>query len=132
MRLSHQATGAQVRPQRRNLQELKEENAGGRKNSARKKKAAAENQGDAILRALEADESQRGKNEGQQSADDLKIALKNWIGFEGDGTQPVRHQEGEQRIPRACQKTTLVGLRPFIRVSSPMLMALDRDEVLLN
>jgi len=85
-----------VCPRGRILQELKKENAGGRQDRARKQIATPQNQGDPILRALEPDESERGKNECQQRGDDLKIALKNGIGFERERAEPVRNEEREQ------------------------------------
>lgn len=87
--------GSQHEAHGRILQELKEENAGGRQHSPRKKKTATENQGDTVLGALETDESECGKNESQQGADDLKVALKNGIRLERNGTQPERDKEGQ-------------------------------------
>jgi hypothetical protein len=85
-----------VRPRGRILQELKKENTGGRQDRARKQISAPENQRDTILGALETDESERGENERQQGGDDLKIALKNRVGFEGERAEPVGNEEREQ------------------------------------
>ena len=85
------------------LRELEEENAGGREHGARKKIAAAKNQRDAILGALEADERQRGENERQERGDDLEIALENGIRFERDRPQPVGDEKGEQEAQHMPQ-----------------------------
>jgi len=88
--------GSQSDAHGRILQELKEENAGGRQDGSGQKIATAEYQGDAVLGALETDESESGKNEGQQGADDLKVALKNGIRIEGNGAQPESHEESQE------------------------------------
>jgi len=75
-------------PDRRNRKELKEENACGSKNGAGKKKASAENQGDAILGPLKAHQSDSGKDEGEKAADDQQVALEKRIRLESDETQP--------------------------------------------
>jgi hypothetical protein len=91
---------------------LKEKNARGREYGARKKIAATEYQGDAILGALEADERQRGENEGQQRGDDQEIALEDGIGSEGNRAQPVGGEKREhkaQDVPRddSCGTATV-------------------------
>jgi len=62
-------------PDGRVQRELKEENAGGRQGRAREEEACAKNQRDAVLRALEADESDSGEDESQEAGDDLEITL---------------------------------------------------------
>ena len=83
---------------------LKEEDPGGNQDSAGKKEARAENQRDAVLRALEADESDGGEDEGQQAADDLEVTLKKGVRGHNKAAQPVRGENDEQKSADMRQK----------------------------
>jgi hypothetical protein len=70
------------------LLKLKEEQAGRGEDGAGEKKSGAEDQGDAVLRTLEADEGDSGENESQQASGDLQIALQDGIWLEGHYAEP--------------------------------------------
>ncbi len=105
MRLSHQATGAHSRAAE-NLAGTERRERRKPIDRAREKISAAENQGDAILRALETDESERGENESQQRGDDLQISLQNRIGLEGERAEPVCDENVNEK-PNTCHKDNL-------------------------
>jgi hypothetical protein len=67
---------------------LEKEHTGGSEDSAGKKEPGAENQGNAVLRALETDQGYGGKNKGEQATDDLQVALKHGIRLKSDATKP--------------------------------------------
>jgi len=52
------------------------------RNSAGKKEAGTENQGDAILSSLKAHESHRREDEREKAADDLEVAQEERIRFD--------------------------------------------------
>src|SRR6266568_569392 len=57
-------------------QELEEEHAGSDQDSAAEKEASTENQGNAVLGALETNQSDGGEDKGKQAANDLEVTLK--------------------------------------------------------
>ncbi len=75
------------------LLELKEQKARRGEDGAGKKESCAEDQGDAVLRALKADEDDGGEHERQQAGGDLQIALQDGVGLEGNETQPHREEK---------------------------------------
>ncbi len=75
MRPTHKATGAQWICNLLFGGKLEEQNAGAGKHRSGKHKSGAENQRDAVLRSLEANESNGGENKRQQAGYDLQIAL---------------------------------------------------------
>src|ERR1700730_15498066 len=79
------------------LLKLKKEQAGRGEDGAGEKESGAENQGNAVLRTLEADESDRGKHESQQTGGDLQIALQNGIRLEGDNAEPHGEEEKDDK-----------------------------------
>jgi len=68
---------------------LKEKYAGSGEDSAGKKKAGTENQGDAILGSLEAHQSHSREDEREKAADDLEVAQEERIRLDGNATKPV-------------------------------------------
>jgi len=68
---------------------LKEKHAGSREDSARKKEAGTENQGDAILGSLEAHESHSREDKREKAADDLEVAQEERIRLDRNATKPV-------------------------------------------
>ena len=89
--------GRRGQTQRRFRQELKEEHAGGEQHRAAKKETGTQNQGNAVLGALETNQSHGGENKGQQTADHLEIALKQAVGGPGQGAQPIRTKNHKQK-----------------------------------
>src|SRR6266581_3617226 len=104
MRPTHQAAGAQ-----RSRKGASGKNC---KNCTGEKETSAENQGDAILRALEANESDRGEYKGEQAADDLQVALKERIRMKSNATQPGSGENEKKESPEVreedCRGTALV------------------------
>jgi len=83
---------------------VKEKGAGSGENGAGKKKAGAEDQGDAVLGALKADERDGGEDKGEQRGDGLKIAVKSWIGLDIDETKPSGDKEDAGEPAEVDQK----------------------------
>ena len=77
--------------------ELKEKNTGSGKNGARKKETRAEDQRDAVLRALKTNESDGGKHEREQTSDGLEIAVQDRVGLELHVTDPSGDQKDGQK-----------------------------------
>jgi hypothetical protein len=98
------------RPQKPDLilmDELKEKNAGGDQRSAGKQEARAQDQGDAVLGALEADEGYGGEDESENPGGDLQIALQDGVGAQDQLAQPVSGQENQDEA-RGVQQDALV------------------------
>jgi hypothetical protein len=115
--------------QRRIGKKLEEENAGRRQDGARKKKASAENQRNAVLGSLETDEGYGSENKCEKSADDLQVALKNGVGLKSDAAKPGssenhKKKNGEMRqedggvAATHCQRSLAHGFTG-INVCSP-------------
>lgn len=77
--------------------ELKEEHAGGDQHRAAKKETGTENQGNAVLGALETNQRHGGENKGQQTADDFQITLKQVVGGHDKAAQPIRAKNHQQK-----------------------------------
>jgi len=101
--------GSPKKAQGRVRKKLKKEDAGGRQNSAGKKKSRAENQRNAVLSSLEANEGNGGKNKGEKTADDLQVALKNGIGLQLDSAKPVSGENDKKEDGEMRQKDPGVG-----------------------
>jgi hypothetical protein len=90
----------------------KKKEAGGDQHGAGKQKAGTEDEGDAVLCALKADESYCRENKGKQAGDDLEIALKGGVGFERDWANPQGKQEyGKERdhVPEGRGRVVATG-----------------------
>src|SRR5260370_14326258 len=88
---------------------MKKENAGSRQNGSGKKKSSAENQRDAVLSALKADEGYGGENKSEKTADDLQIALKNGIGMKSKAAKPVRSENHKEKRSKMRQENLAVA-----------------------
>src|SRR5438045_960195 len=85
------------------LRELKEEQAGGGQDGSGKKETGTENQRNAVLRTLKANQSDRGKDKCEQTTGDLEIALKDRVGLQRHDSQP-HSEEKEQSEARNAGK----------------------------
>jgi len=85
------------------LLKLEEEQAGRSENSAGEEKAGAEDQGNAVLRALKADEGYGGEDECEQAGGDLQIALQDGVGLEGNNAQPHGQEEKDDKARNTRQ-----------------------------
>ena len=79
------------------LEELKEEQARGGEQRAGKQEAGTEDEGDAILRTLETDQGDGGKNESEQAGGDLEISLEDGIGLQRNHAQPHGDKEDDEK-----------------------------------
>ena len=109
-------------------QELKEEQADCCEDGAGKKEAGPENQGDAILSSLEANEGHGREDESEKAADDLEVTLEERIRFDGNATQPIggsddkkkaRCMREENRRATAAMLERCLGHNPFFQNGSP-------------
>src|SRR5438876_7456036 len=80
--------GRPLNPQRHVRKELEKEHAGSGEDRTGKKKSGAEDQGNAVLGALETDQGYGSENKGEKTADDLEVALKNRIRLKSNMTKP--------------------------------------------
>jgi hypothetical protein len=78
-------------------QKLKKEHTGSDQDGAGEKKTGAENQRDAILGPLEANEGHGGEYKSKQTADDLEISLKKRVGRNRYAAQPVSGKDEKQK-----------------------------------
>ena len=68
--------------------EVEKKQAGRYQNRPGQEESRAKYQGDAVLRALKANQRDGGKNEGEKASDNLEIALKGGVGINGYGPDP--------------------------------------------
>ncbi len=67
-------------------EELKEKNTRSREHGSGEQEPGSQNQRDAILCPLKADQRYGCEYERQQTGDDMKVAMEHWIGGNGDVT----------------------------------------------
>jgi hypothetical protein len=105
-------------------QKLKEEQTDCCEDGAGKKEAGAENQGDAILGSLEANEGDGREDESEKAADDLEVTLEKRIRFDGNATQPIGGSDDkeeassmreENRRATAAMLERCLGHNPFFQ-----------------
>src|SRR5580692_9929795 len=75
------------------LQELKEEDTGGGEDGSGKQESGTEDQRDAVLGALKADQDDGSENEGEQTGSDLQIALQDGVRLKRHNAQPHREKK---------------------------------------
>src|SRR5579864_4716304 len=85
------------------LLELEKEQARGGENGAREEESGTEDQGDAVLRALKANEGHGGEDKGEQAGRDLQIALQDGVRLEGNDAQPHRQEENDDKAGNTRQ-----------------------------
>src|SRR5262249_16243259 len=75
--------------QRRLGKDLEKKHTDSDEDAAAQEETGAEDQGDTILGALEANQDDGGEHEGQQATDDLEIALQEGVRGNREAAQPV-------------------------------------------
>src|SRR6266403_3854074 len=86
------------------VEELEEQQARGGEERAGKQKAGTQDEGDAVWRALETNESDGGENKSEQAGGDLEISLENGIGLQRDHAQPHGKEEDDKKAGRVRQE----------------------------
>ncbi len=61
------------------------------------RKPERQDEGDAVLRALETNESDGGENKSEQAGGDLEISLEDGIGLQRDHAQPHGEEEEDEK-----------------------------------
>jgi len=89
--------GREEETQRSGGRKIEKENAGSGENCSGKKETGAENERDAVLRALETNESDSGKDKRKQTGDGLKISVEGRIGLQIHEAEPGGNEEDRQK-----------------------------------
>ena len=80
--------------------ELEKQDAGGDESAAREQETGTEDEGDAVLGALETNHRHGGEHEREKTRGDLKVALQGRFGVDGKAAEPVgehkHHYEARQ------------------------------------
>src|SRR5581483_3107638 len=77
--------------------QFEKKEAGGAEHHSGKEKAGTEDEGDAVLRALEPDQGDGREHEREQPADDLQVALERRVGVDRNRAQPKRQKEDDEK-----------------------------------
>src|SRR5258708_33989092 len=94
------------------LQELQKENTRSGQDRAGEKKTRAEDQRNAVLCSLKANEGYGGENKCEQGRDDLQIALQNGVRGDGEAPQP----QGKRKDGGKSRNMRKENVRPLLAV----------------
>src|SRR5258708_4832700 len=92
-----QSKGSPNQMDRLVLQEFQEENTGSGQDRAGEKKTRAEDQRNAVLCSLKANEGHGGENKCEQGGDDLQIALQNCVRVYGEAPHPHGNEKDGEK-----------------------------------
>ena len=92
--------------------EVEKKQAGRYQDRPGQEESRAKYQGDAVLRALKANQRDGGKNEGEKASDNLEVALKGGVGINRYRPDPQGEQQNRQEgddMPEGRGRTTASG-----------------------